>query len=98
MGARTDGPWEINKYGGHIEIQQSDPDGVCLAVMSAGTEADALGMAAAPDLYAACWRWVNADGGNGLHLTGCGYEDGWACTCGLEDARAALKLADEGRP
>ena len=49
----TPGAWEVNTWGGLIEIQQADPDGVSLATMTAGTKADAELMAAAPELYRA---------------------------------------------
>jgi hypothetical protein len=45
----TPGPWEIVKFGNHVEVQQADPDGVCIAQF-VPHEADARLIAAAPEL------------------------------------------------
>lgn len=41
-------------------------------------------------LEAALRRWVEADGGGGLHMNRCASVEGDACDCGLDAARALL--------
>lgn len=48
-------------------------------------------------LEAALRRWVEADGGGGLHLDTCAYSDGDPCDCGLDEARALLAHPRLGR-